>query len=125
MINENKNNTKENSNLEEEANIKKYLKYGEILKKNILKNIDNKLINLKSKTGINIFNKEINKNSQNFISFPVTEKNISYLTIKNNTINIRRSDIPLPRLNKLVLNRKTNSLERQAISPLYHNAPLS
>ena len=124
MINENLNNNKENSNLEENADIKKYIKFGEILKKNVFKNIDNKLINLKSKTGINIFNKEINKNSQNYISFPVTEKNISYLTIKNNTINIRRSDIPLPRLNKLVLNRKTNSLERQVNSPLYHNASL-
>ena len=124
MINENLNNNKENSNLEENADIKKYIKFGEILKKNVFKNIDNKLINLKSKTGINIFNKEINKNSQNFISFPVTEKNISYLTIKNNSINIRRSDIPLPRLNKLALKRKTNSLERQENSPLYKNASL-
>jgi len=122
MINENKNNTKENSNLEEEANIKKYLKYGEILKKNVVKNIDNKFINLKSKTGMNIFNKEINKNAQNFISFPVTEKNIAYLTIKNNTINIKKSDIPLPRLNKLVLKRKTNSLERHKNTSLYNNA---
>ena len=122
MINENKSNTKENSNLEEEANIKKYLKYGEILKKNVVKNVDNKFINLKSKTGMNIFNKEINKNSQNFISFPVTEKNIAYLTIKNNTINIKKSDIPLPRLNKLVLKRKTNSLERHKNTSLYNNA---
>ena len=119
MINENKSNTKENSNLEEEANIKKYLKYGEILKKNVVKNIDNKLI---SKTGMNIFNKEINKNAQNFISFPVTEKNIAYLTIKNNTINIKKSDIPLPRLNKLVLKRQTNSLERHKNTSLYNNA---
>ena len=124
MINENINKNKENSNLEENANNKKYLKYGEMLKKNAFKNIDNKLINLKSKAGINIFNKEIDKNTKNFISFPVTEKNISYLTIKNNSINIRRSDIPLPRLNKLALKRKTNSLERQENSPLYKNASL-
>ena len=122
MINENKNNTKENSNLEEEANIKKYLKYGEILKKNVVKNVDNKFINLISKTGMNIFNKEINKNAQNFISFPVTEKNIAYLTIKNNTINIKKSDIPLPRLNKLVIKRKTNSIERHKNTSLYNNA---
>ena len=122
MINENKNNNKENSNLEEEANIKKYLKYGGILKKNVVKNTDNKFINLKSKTGMNIFNKEINKNAQNFISFPVTEKNIAYLTIKNNTINIKKSDIPLPSLNKLVLKRKTNSLERHKNTSLYNIA---
>ena len=64
MINENKINNKDYSNLRDEANIKKYMKFGEILARDIYKNSDNKLINLKTNTGKNIHNKEVNKNVQ-------------------------------------------------------------
>ena len=122
MINENKINNKDYSNLRDEANIKKYMKFGEILARDIYKNSDNKLINLKTNTGKNIHNKEVNKNVQNFISFPVTEKNISFLTINNNTINIRKSDIQLPNLNQVAQKQSSNSLEKHKRSSLCNEA---
>ena len=122
MINENKINNKDYSNLRDEANIKKYMKFGEILARDIYKNSDNKLINLKTNTGKNIHNKEVNKNVQNFISFPVTEKNISFLTINNNTINIRKSDIQLPNLNQVAQKQSSNSLEKHKSSSLCNEA---
>ena len=122
MINENKINNKDYSNLRDEANIKKYMKFGEILARDIYKNSDNKLINLKTNTGKNIHNKEVNKNVQNFISFPVTEKNISFLTINNNTINIRKSDIQLPNLNQVSQKQSSNSLEKYKSSSLCNEA---
>ena len=122
MINENKINNKDYSNLRDEANIKKYMKFGEILARDIYKNSDNKLINLKTNTGKNIHNKEVNKNVQNFISFPVTEKNISFLTINNNTINIKKSDIQLPNLNQVAQKQSSNSLEKHKSSSLCNEA---
>ena len=122
MINENKINNKDYSNLRDEANIKKYMKFGEILARDIYKNSDNKLINLKKNTGKNIHNKEVNKNVQNFISFPVTEKNISFLTINNNTINIKKSDIQLPNLNQVAQKQSSNSLEKHKSSSLCNEA---
>ena len=122
MINENKINNKDYSNLKDEANIKKYMKFGEILARDIYKNSDNKLINLKTNTGKNIHNKEVNKNVQNFISFPVTEKNISFLTINNNTINIKKSDIQLPNLNQVAQKQSSNSLEKHKSSSLCNEA---
>ena len=122
MINENKINNKDYSNLRDEANIKKYMKFGEILARDIYKNSDNKLINLKTNTGKNIHNKEVNKNVQNFISFPVTEKNISFLTINNNAINIKKSNIQLPNLNQVAQKQSSNSLEKHKSSSLCNEA---
>ena len=98
------------------------MKFGEILARDIYKNSDNKLINLKTNTGKNIHNKEVNKNVQNFISFPVTEKNISFLTINNNTINIKKSDIQLPNLNQVAQKQSSNSLEKHKSSSLCNEA---
>ena len=98
------------------------MKFGEILARDIYKNSDNKLINLKTNTGKNIHNKEVNKNVQNFINFPVTEKNISFLTINNNTINIKKSDIQLPNLNQVAQKQSSNSLEKHKSSSLCNEA---
>ena len=114
MINDNlKNMYKDYPNLKEDSNIMKYVKAGKILKLDSLKNSDTKLINLKSRPGTNSFIKEEEDTFQNFISFPVNEKNISFLTIRNNHINIKRSDIPLPKINKVKIKRPTNSLEKR------------
>ena len=114
MINDNlKNMYKDYPNLKEDSNIMKYVKAGKILKLDSLKNSDTKLINLKSRPGTNSFIKEEEDSFQNFISFPVNEKNISFLTIRNNHINIKRSDIPLPKINKVKIKRPTNSLEKR------------
>ena len=114
MINDNlKNMYKDYPNLKEDSNIMKYVKAGKILKLDSLKNPDTKLINLKSRPGTNSFIKEEEDIFQNFISFPVNEKNISFLTIRNNHINIKRSDIPLPKINKVKIKRPTNSLDKR------------
>ena len=114
MINDNlKNMYKDYPNLKEDSNIMKYVKAGKILKLDSLKNPDTKLINLKSRPGTNSFIKEEEDSFQNFISFPVNEKNISFLTIRNNHINIKRSDIPLPKINKVKIKRPTNSLDKR------------
>ena len=100
-------------NLREESNIKKFINYGKKLNKNSNSNSNPVLINLKSNTGINsINNKNADNNIQNFISFPVNENNISFLTIKDNSINIKRSDISLPKLNKLKIKKPMNSSEK-------------
>ena len=90
--------SKDYENLREEANIKKFFNYGKKLTKNSRSNSDALLINLKSKTGMNTINKNADTDTQNCICFPVNENNISLLTIKNNSINIKRSDIPLPKI---------------------------
>ena len=114
MINYNlKNMCKDYPNLKEDSNIMNNVKAGNILKLDSLKTPDMKLINLKPRPGTNSFIKEEEENFQNLISFPFNEKNISFLTIRNNHINIKRSDIPFPKVNKVKIKRPTNSLEKR------------
>ena len=100
-------------NLKEDAKIIKYIKGGKLLNLNSIKHSDLKLINLKSRSGSNSLKNDEEETFQNFINFPVNEKNISFLTIRNNHINIRRSDVPLPKINKVKIKRPTNSLEKR------------
>ena len=103
---------KEYPNLRDDANITKYNKYGKILNKELNKNSNSILINLKSNPDKDLLNKVGDKDIQNFISYPVNEKNISFLNIKNNCINIKKSDIPLPKINKVKIKRPINILQK-------------
>ena len=58
------------------------------------------------------------KNTSNYISFPVNENNILFLTINHNNINIRKEDILFPELNKIKITNPTNSLEKKSVSSL-------
>ena len=109
---------KDYPNLRDDANIIKYVKYGKKLNVDLNKNTDIKLSNLNSKAGQDSFNNDQEKSFPNFISFPVNENNISLLTINQNSINIRKKDILLPKLNKIKIKRPTHSLERKNISSL-------
>ena len=100
-------------NLKEKSNLIRYVKAGNLLNLDSIKTPDSKLINLKSRPEINSLNKDEEETFKNFISFPVNEKNISYLTIRNNHVNIKRADIPLPKINLVNLKRPSNSLEKR------------
>ena len=56
--------------------------------------------------------KEADETYKNFINIPIKEKNISFLTIRNNFANLKRPNIPLPNINKIKIKRPTKSLER-------------
>ena len=49
----------------------------------------------------------------NNIYFPIKEKNTSYLTRKNNLVNLKKPEIPLPTINKVKIKRTPKSLERE------------
>ena len=109
---------KDFQNLRDDANIMKYLQFGKMFNPDLNKNTDIKLTNLKSKTGSDSFITDQEKNTSNYISFPVNENNISFLTINHNNINIRKEDILFPKLNKIKITKPTNSLEKKSVSSL-------
>ena len=113
MINDDiKNLYKEFQNAKENHEIIKYLNPGKLLKINSPKSSNIKLINLKSMSETNSFKKEADETYKNFINIPIKEKNISFLTIRNNFANLKRPNIPLPNINKIKIKRPTKSLER-------------
>ena len=112
MQDEIKNIYKDFQNAKEDPNIFKFLNTGKLLKFGSPKSSNIKLINLKSMSETNSFKKEADETYKNFINIPIKEKNISFLTIRNNFANLKRPNIPLPNINKIKIKRPTKSLER-------------